>query len=332
MPLDGDARVLYRPEKGTLSGTPCMGVVAGLCGTLVGLAQERTDAAPEAFLCDTLSSATVRVSRANDALSELPLGETSRLRWQAADGADIEGLLTLPVDYRCGLRCPLVLEIHGGPQLVFTESFNGTGIIPAACLAAQGYAVLRCNIRGSSGYGKAFRFANLNDWGGKDFEDLMAGVDYVISLGLADPDRLAVVGWSYGGYMTAWTITHTRRFKAAVVGAGLTNLWSFIGTSDVPSLVEDYLAKSDGEDIRRSLRHSPLFYVNEACIPTLILHGQSDERVPVSQSSELYRALRRRGTVTKVVVYPRTGHMASEPRVVLDIMERHLEWLQRYLG
>ena len=129
------------------------------------------------------------------------MGETKRITWKAADGLDIEGLLTYPVGYESSKNYPLVLVIHGGPTGVFQDSFLGRyGAYPYATFAARGYAVLRANPRGSSGYGRTFRFANMNDWGGKDYLDLMAGVDHVISMGVADPDRLAVMGWSYGGF------------------------------------------------------------------------------------------------------------------------------------
>ena len=174
----------------------------------------------------------VRVSRANVDMPKLELGKTEVIHWKSKDGMDIEGLLTYPVNYEKGKKYPLILNIHGGPTGVFNEDFIGrSGLYPLAVFAARGYAVLRPNPRGSGGYGKTFRFANYNDWGGKDFDDDQTGVDYLIAQGVADPERLAIMGWSYGGFMTSWTITQTHRFKAAVIGAGVTNLWSFTGTS-----------------------------------------------------------------------------------------------------
>jgi dipeptidyl aminopeptidase/acylaminoacyl peptidase len=225
-----------------------------------------------------------------------------------------------------------VLVIHGGPAGVFTDTFIArSGLYPMATFAARGYAVLRPNPRGSSGYGVKFRRANLNDWGGKDYEDLMAGVDHVISMGVADPERLAVMGWSYGGFMTSWVLTHTRRFKAAAVGAGVTNLWSFTGTADIPGFLPYYFSGNPWENFEAYRAHSPMSFVKGATTPTLILHGEADVRVPISQGYELYNALKQQGVTTKMVVYPRTPHGPREPKFLLDIMQRHLEWVEKYV-
>jgi dipeptidyl aminopeptidase/acylaminoacyl peptidase len=276
--------------------------------------------------------APVRVSRANLDLPSLPLGDTRAITWKARDGLPIEGLLTYPVGYQEGRKVPLVLIIHGGPAGVFTRTFLGRhGIYPYASFAARGYAVLRPNPRGSSGYGKKFRQANLNDWGGGDYQDLMAGVDHVIAMGVADPERLAVMGWSYGGYMTSWVIGHTKRFKAAAVGAGVTNLWSFTGTADIPGFLPDYFSGEPWENFAAYQKHSPMSYVKGVATPTLILHGESDVRVPTSQGYELYNALKRQDVPVKMVVYPRMPHGPREPKFVLDIMQRHLDWVQKYV-
>jgi dipeptidyl aminopeptidase/acylaminoacyl peptidase len=215
---------------------------------------------------------------------------------------------------------------------VFGESFIGrSGLYPIATFASKGYAVLRPNPRGSSGYGKKFRFANYNDWGGRDFEDDQAGVDHVIAMGIADPDRLAVMGWSYGGFMTSWTITQTQRFKAAVVGAGVTNLWSFTGTADIPGFLPDYFGGEPWQQFENFQKHSPITYVKNVTTPTLVLHGEADVRVPPSQGYEYYHALKRQGTTAKMVVYPRQPHGPQEPKFVLDIMQRHLDWVEKYV-
>ena len=149
--------------------------------------------------------------------------------------------LTYPVGYQAGQKVPFILNIHGGPTGVFQQTFlGGRGPYPLATFSAKGYAILRPNPRGSSGYGTEFRRANIKDWGGADYQDLMAGVDKVIAMGVADPDRLGVMGWSYGGFMTSWIVTQTQRFKAASAGAPVTNLMSFNGTADIPAFVPDY--------------------------------------------------------------------------------------------
>ena len=226
MPTDGPAAIVFEPKAGVPQGA---GAHLNASGTYLGLPLETAADPPEAFVMK-LGGAPVQVSRANADLPRPPLGKTEAIRWKSKDGMEIEGLLTYPADYQPGQRYPLILNIHGGPTGVFSESFIGRGsVYPIAVFASRGYAVLRPNPRGSSGYGKTFRFANYNDWGGRDFEDDQAGVDHVIAMGVADPKRLAIMGWSYGGYMTSWTITQTQRFKAAAIGAGVTDLWSFTG-------------------------------------------------------------------------------------------------------
>src|SRR5262249_47554496 len=157
-------------------------------------------------------------------------------------GREIEGLLTLPTKYEQGKKYPLLLVIHGGPAGAFTEQFIASASpYPLAVFSDRGYATLRVNPPRSSRYGQEFRYANYKDWGGGDFQDLMTGVDHVVKQGIADPEKLGVMGWSYGGFMTSWVITHTKRFKAASVGAGVTNLVSFTGTADIPSFIPDYM-------------------------------------------------------------------------------------------
>jgi dipeptidyl aminopeptidase/acylaminoacyl peptidase len=328
MPVDGPPKILYEPEKGVFSSATLNGT-----GTYIGFSRESPEEAAEAFLMGLNAPAkAVRVSRANLDLPKPPLGETKTISWKSKDGAGIEGLLTLPAGYEAGKRYPLILNIHGGPAGVFAENFIGRlAIYPIAAFSARGYAVLRPNPRGSSGYGKQFRFANVGDWGGKDYEDDMAGVDRVIGMGIADPDRTAVMGWSYGGFMTSWVITHTNRFKAAAVGAGVTNLWSFTGTADIPGFLPDYFGGEPWEVFEAFQKHSPMSFVRNVKTPTLILHGEADIRVPTSQGYELYNALKRQGVTTKMVVYPRTPHGPREPKFILDIAQRHSDWVDQYV-
>ena len=328
MPTDGPPKPLYEPRHGTLQAGRLNST-----GTAFGFAGEASNEAPEAYVVKIGESGARRVSSANVELPKPPLGETKRISWKAADGLDIEGLLTYPVGYQTGKKYPLVLVIHGGPTGVFQDSFLGRyGVYPYATFAARGYAVLRVNPRGSGGYGRTFRFANMNDWGGKDYLDIMAGVDHVISMGVADPDRMAVMGWSYGGFMTSWVVTHTHRFKAAAVGAGVTDLLSFTGTSDIPGFLPDYFAGDPWNSFDAFYNHSPMSFVKGVTTPTLILHGEADVRVPTSQGYEFYNALKRQGVTTKMVVYPRTPHGPREPKFLLDLMQRHLEWVEHYLG
>jgi dipeptidyl aminopeptidase/acylaminoacyl peptidase len=326
MPLEGKPM-----ELGRLPGT---GAAVHLNSSrhTVGFSLDTRERAPEVYAGELAAFRPARVSDVNSDSVGLPLGRTEVIRWKARDGLEIEGLLTYPATGREG-RHPLLVIAHGGPMGAFTQGFAGVpGSYPVAAFSARGYAILRPNVRGSSGYGRKFRYANMGDWGGKDFQDLMAGVDHVIAMGVADPDRLGMMGWSYGGYMTSWAITQTRRFKAASVGAGVTNLVSFTGTSDIPGFLPDYFGGELWNRPEAFRAHSPIFQVKGVTTPTLIQHGERDERVPLSQGTEFYTALKRQGCPVKMVIYPRTPHGLSEPRLVLDSMRRNLEWFDAHLG
>ena len=164
-----------------------------------------------------------------------------------------------------------------------------------------------------------------------DVQDLLTGVDRVIHLGVADPERLGITGWSYGGYLTAATITQTRRFKAAVVGAGMTDLVSYAMGHDSPGFLPSHFGGEVWEVKDLLLDRSPVAHAGRVITPTLILHGENDRRVPVWQGVEFYNALKRRGIPTQMVVYPRTGHVPAEPKLLLDVMQRILEWMELYL-
>jgi dipeptidyl aminopeptidase/acylaminoacyl peptidase len=330
MPLDGPPTVMFQPARGTFG----VGLALNRLGSHAGLAIQSPDEPVEAYVMDLASNKPVRVSEANTGLAKQPVGETRVIRWKSSkDGKEIEGLLTLPVNYQQGKKYPLILNIHGGPAGGFTETFIGvSGLYPLASFAARGWAVLRANPRGSTGYGLPFRSSNVNDWGGGDYADLMSGVDAAIAMGVADPARLAVMGWSYGGYMTNWVVTQTSRFKCAATGAGLSNLISMWGTNDIPSVLDDYFEGASFEQPQRYIQMSPLAHIQNANTPMLILHGEADIRVPTSQGYEMYSALKRKAVPAEMVVYPRTPHGPQEPKFVLDIMRRHIDWVAKYIG
>ena len=329
MPVDGPPSVLFERTRGTFANP----IALNRSGSHLGLGMQAPDEPVEAYIADSATMKPVRVSAANTDLPKHPLGETRVIRWKARDGKEIEGLLTLPVNYDKAKKYPLILNIHGGPAGAFGETFTGaSGLYPIAAFAARGWAVLRANPRGSTSYGLNFRSANVNDWGGGDYQDLMSGVDAVIQMGVADPARLAVMGWSYGGYMTNWVITQTTRFKAAAAGAGLSNLISMWGTNDIPTTLDDYFEGTWYEQPERYIRMSPLAHIDKVATPTLILHGEADIRVPTSQGYEMYTAIKRKGVPAEMVVYPRTPHGPQEPKFVLDIMRRHIDWVAKYIG
>jgi dipeptidyl aminopeptidase/acylaminoacyl peptidase len=324
MPLDGSPAKL-----GDGDGMSISGATLNASRKMIGYSWETPKSQPEAVVTAVDRFEPIRVSLAQ---KTTPTPPTEVIRWKSPDGLEVEGLLTYPAKYVKGKRVPLLVVIHGGPMGAFTQTFDGTATqYPVAAFASRGYAVLRPNPRGSSGYGKKFRYANYGDWGGGDYRDIMAGVDHVIALGVADPERMGVMGWSYGGFMTSWIITQTQRFKAASVGAGVTNLVSFTGTADIPGFLPDYFGGEFWNNLEPYRAHSAMFHVKGVKTPTLIQHGERDERVPISQGYELYNALKRQGCEVKMVVYPRTPHGIEEPRLLLDCMTRNLEWFEDHL-
>jgi dipeptidyl aminopeptidase/acylaminoacyl peptidase len=299
--------------------------------THFGFTSQTAEQPVEAFIGAVDPFAPVQVSRVQNP-AKVTLGRTEAVEWKSPDGKSIEGLLTYPAGYQAGTRVPLLVIVHGGPAGVFLRTFTGNpSPYLVAAFASRGYALLRCNVRGSSGYGRDFRYANRSDWGGGDYRDILSGLDHLISKGIADPERLGVMGWSYGGYMTSWVITQTKRFKAASVGAGVTNLMSFTGTADIPSFVPDYFEGEYWDVFDRWRTHSAMFNVKGVSTPTLIQHGDADVRVPISQGFEFYNALKRQNVPVTMVVYPRQPHGIQEPKMMLDAMQRNLDWFDRWI-
>ena len=328
LPVDGSPpQVLFEPD-GCIENARLNHTRSALGFTLQTLAQPLE--AHRLRLDDLIPR---QVSRVNAPFREVPVGRTELIRWQSVDGLEIEGLLTYPCDYAHGKRYPLLVSVHGGPANAWLQFFLGMQSFygPAAAFSAQGYAILRCNVRGSTGYGSAFRHANYRDFGGKDAQDVLSGVDHVIALGIADPQRLGIMGWSYGGYLTASIITQTGRFRAAVIGDAMVDLVSYATGHDSPGLMVSYFGGEVWEVADLLLERSPIAHVDRVTTPTLILHGEDDQRVPVWQSYEFYNALTRRGCPTQMVVYPGAGHTPPDPRSLLDVMDRILAWMNMYL-
>jgi dipeptidyl aminopeptidase/acylaminoacyl peptidase len=302
-------------------------------GTTFAFTRQTSDTPADVFVASVNDFNPVQITRVNADLKMPPVGRTEVVTWKSKDGKQIEGLLTYPVGYQAGQRVPLILNVHGGPAGVFLQSFiGGRGVYPLATFSSRGYAILRPNPRGSSGYGLEFRRANLRDWGFGDYQDLMTGVDRVVEMGVADPDRLGVMGWSYGGFMTTWIVTQTSRFKVASAGAPVTNLMSFNGTADIPSFIPDYFGGQFWEAMDLYQKHSPIFNVKNVTTPTMIQHGEADVRVPISQGYEFYNALKFKGVPTRMIVLPRQPHGPNEPKMQLQVMKANLEWFEKYLG
>jgi dipeptidyl aminopeptidase/acylaminoacyl peptidase len=326
LPLDGSARVDLTPDT-LLMGGPALG--AG--GSMIGFTSETPTRPAEAFVARIDNFAPRRITALQP--RDLPAApRTEAVRWKSPDGIDVEGLLTYPVGWRAGNRVPLLVILHGGPPSAFTNGYTGRlATYPIAVFAQRGFAVLRPNVRGSAGYGRDFRYANVRDWGGGDARDVVAGVEELVARGIADSARVGVMGWSYGGYLTAITIARTTRFRAASVGAGITDLVSFSGTADIPGFVPSYYGGDfwdHGEAYRTGSAIANIARINT---PTLIQHGELDERVPIGQGYQLYYGLKRRGIPVRMLVYPRTRHGIGEPKLQMEAARANLEWFERWL-
>jgi len=303
---------------------------------LIAYAAENFDLVNSIFVLDPKKEGSERMVVQPDLPEAWPnavLPKAEVITWKSKDGIEIEGIIYYPMNYEEGERYPLVVEVHGGPTGVYGRTYVADPMRygNTAVLTQKGFMMLRANPRGSSGYGKDFRFANYNDWGGGDYEDIMSGIDHLIDMDLVDPERIGIMGWSYGGYMTSWAITQTSRFKAACVGAGVTNLMSFNGTSDIPSFIPDYFNGEFWDDLEPYRSHSAMFQAKCVTTPTLIQHGEKDARVPVSQGQELYNALKKQGVPVRMVIYPRQEHGVNEPRLLIDVRKQSVQWLEHWI-
>jgi dipeptidyl aminopeptidase/acylaminoacyl peptidase len=229
-----------------------------------------------------------------------------------------------------GTPPPLILLAHGGPSGTIRALWGG-GITWPQQWAAAGFAVLQPNFRGSLGRGRAFADAVIGDMGGKDLQDMLLGVEHLVGAGRVDGTRVGIMGWSYGGFTTAWAVTQTQRFKAAIMGAGICDYHSFHAQANIPAWDERFLRARPAEQPDVYRERSAITYIARAQTPTLIVHGEKDPCVPVNQAYAFHRGLRERGVPSDLVVYPREGHGFVEREHLRDLAERMLAWLQRYL-
>jgi len=297
-------------------------------GQIAFVSNGTADSSVELWLSDG-HGPSQKVSSFNDRVTQLPLVRADFPRYKSFDGTEIEGELLKPASYKPGTRVPLIILAHGGPVGRWEANFHYWGRV-GQLLASHGYAVFFPNVRGSTGYGDRFSQMSRGDLGGGDFKDIMAGVDYLIKQGTADPDRLGIGGWSYGGEMSAWAITQTRRFKAAVVGAPVVNQLSELGTEDDPSGDIDFFGVPY-ENLELLQRISPITYIKNARTPTLILHGTEDTNNPIGQSKELFQALKYYGVECEFAIYPREPHGFREEKHLIDRMNRILRWYDAHL-
>ena len=292
----------------------------------------------DVIVMDLADGRSKKLTEINPELHKLNLGELEPVHWKSFDGKEIWGLLLTPPDYQPGKRIPMIVYCHGGPiggftYGIFPQFAHTSGQVdpyPNEALASAGIAILFPMPRGGSGYGVAGFRAIINRWGEDDYKDIMAGVDAMIAHGLADPDRLGVMGPSYGGFMTDWIVTQTGRFKAASAAASVSDLAGQYYFSDAGDVMVEYFG-FPWEDAPAMVEHSPITHVRNVTTPLLIQHGENDNRVPISQAREFYKALKALRKTVEFDIYPRGSHVNYEPPLEREYMRRNLEWFLRWL-
>jgi dipeptidyl aminopeptidase/acylaminoacyl peptidase len=260
----------------------------------------------------------------DDTIANIALGEVRVVHWTSKDGTKLEGILTLPANYDAGKRYPFLVLPHGGPESNDTLGFD----LFTRLISGFGYIVLQPQYRGSTGYGTDFLQSIYQHFGDRAYADVDSATDFAIAQGWADPDRLAIFGWSAGGFMTSWTVTQTHRYKAAIEGAGITDWLSFIPTSDIGQV--DYDMRLQEKDPTPFLQFSAVMHADAVTTPLLILHGESDLRVPTFQGREFFVLLAERGKTVRMVTYPGSPHFPRLAEQRRDVFTELKNWLEKY--
>lgn len=282
---------------------------------------------PELFLWD--NGTERQLTHLQDSVAANGVMRSEVVRWKSSDGLQIEGLLWLPPDYTAGKRIPILTELHGGPTGVTLHSFPIPRVYPIQLFVQSGIGVFSPNYRGSVNYGPAFRLKNAQSQGFGDFQDVMTGIDHLVASGIADADRLGLMGWSYGGYLAASVISQTNRFKAASIGAPATDWLTYYGQSDAsPEILRTYFGGSPWDVPENYNRHSLRSRLKNIKTPSLLQVGAVD----INHNGDIYKALVDHGVPVEYVVYPREGHGIAEPAHVRDVMQRNLAWFLRWLN
>jgi dipeptidyl aminopeptidase/acylaminoacyl peptidase len=325
---DGQCQSLVRLDSGSFP----MPATTSVDGSVITAIWESGSYAPDVWIWKKSAPFSAqRCTHLNKDLEQAAIGTSEVVSWSNGEGDEIHGMLFKPCGYKSGRAYPLVVQVHGGPTSRWADEFTANWHDWAHSLAGRGFCVLMPNPRGSTGRGSEFSNAIFQDVAGGEFRDMMTGVDAMIERGIADPDRLGIGGWSWGGFISAWTITQTDRFKAAIVGAGLPNMVSDNGIGDIPSANLSYFEKSPYEDPESYWSRSPIRYLSNVKTPTLILHGEEDRRVAMAQGLELYTGLKSLGVKTQFVTYPREPHAIIETNHQRDLIERVVAWFSEHL-
>ncbi|MCP3063072.1 S9 family peptidase [Myxococcus sp. K38C18041901] len=324
-PTGGEPRVLWKGAE-RISARGQLGLSLSRDGKVSAVVRESFSQAQNLWVGPV--GAWERVTRREEDLRAL-VGEAKDLTWKS-DGAEVQGWLVAPppsMTPPAGVRAPMVTMVHGGPAAGVVPGFRPDVLM----FTARGYYVFLPNYRGSFGQGAQFAQANRRDFGFGDLRDILSGVDAVLARAPVDPARLGVTGWSYGGFMAMWAVTQTQRFRAAVAGAGISNWQSYYGTNRIDAWMKPYFGVSLYDEPEIYTRSSPINSMKLARTPTLVLHGERDLEVPVTQSHEFHRALKELGVKTQLVVYADEGHTLRKPEHVVDRMRRTVEWMDANL-
>ena len=288
---------------------------------------------PEVFVAPVQTMAAKRVSDAGAQIASWPKHTREVFKWKSQDGAEIEGVLHKPADFQQGRRYPLLIVIHGGPTGVSRPTPYGSGTTyPLDAFLAKGAVVLEPNYRGSAGYGEKFRSLNVRNLGIGDAWDVLSGIDALVQQGVADKDRVGSMGWSQGGYISAFLTTkHSDRFKAISVGAGISDWMTYYVNTDIHPFTRQYLKATPWDDPKIYADTSPMTYIKQAKTPTLIQHGDQDTRVPIPNAFQLYQGLRDQNVPVQLSIFKGFGHGINKPKANRALMQQNFEWFTRYI-
>lgn len=288
---------------------------------------------PEIFLLDTTGTKPRKLTDIGSQIKSWAIGTRELVTWKSQDGTEIEGVLHKPSQFEPGLRYPLLVVIHGGPTGTSRPTpLSSSTVYPIELWLAKGALILEPNYRGSAGYGEKFRSLNVRNLGIGDAWDVVSGIDHLVSSGLVDPNRVGAMGWSQGGYISAFLTTHdSRRFKAISVGAGISNWMTYYVNTDIHPFTRQYLKATPWDDAEIYAKTSPMTYVKQAQTPTLIQHGEKDQRVPPPNAYELYQGLQDQGVPVRLIIYKGFGHGLNKPKAQRAAMEHNWSWFGRHL-
>jgi dipeptidyl aminopeptidase/acylaminoacyl peptidase len=325
-PADGKTTVLWRGGE-SVSAAAWNSISVARDGKTSALVRQSFDQPPEIWA--GLIGDWRQVTHANDSVHS-PAGKAVSIHWKS-DEFTVQGWLLYPVDIQENRKHPMVVLVHGGPASQVTATFPASRFFSAVEMSRAGYFVFLPNPRGSYGQGEKFTRANVKDFGYGDLRDILTGVDEIVKTLPVDRNRLGIMGWSYGGYMTMFAVTQTNRFRAAVAGAGIANWQSYYGENGIDQWMIPYFGASVYDDPAVYAKSSPITFIKRVKTPTLILVGEYDVECPVPQSYEFWHALKTLGVPTELVVYPKEGHGIARPDHQRDIMRRTMEWFKKYL-